>query len=288
MSEEQEEPAAISVAVDELYQAEPADFVAVRTRLASEARKSGDADVAKRIGSLRKPTVPAWIVNRHVLTHPETVQQLLDIHEQLQAAHDQFDAGALRELTEQRRQAVDDLTRAALADAGHTDPPTSLREDVFATFDAAVADPEVAGRLGRLLRAEHWSGFGVASGALPSGAPAVRLLRGAAKGSNTPPKRPAAPKPATTGPQRDDGQRRVRSARKDLAQAEAELQAAGSTETAARQRVRELTDQLTRLQRELDEAKARADEARRAAKAARSRHRSAQAALDRAQRAAAT
>jgi hypothetical protein len=279
-----QEPAAVSAAADELYQADPADFVAVRTRLATEARKSGDADTAKRIAALRKPTLPAWIVNRHVLTHPETVQQLLDLHDQLQAAHDQLDAGILRELTEQRRETVAALGQAALAGAGHDGPPTSLRDDVIATIDAAVADPEITGRLGRLLRAEHWSGFGVASGDLPASAPALRLLRGGTKTRETPPPRKAKPSRSKT----DDQTRRLRSARQAFAATETDLQTAQTEESAARQRVRELTDQLSRLQRDLDEAKGRADEARLAAKAARSRHRTAQAALDRAERAVAT
>jgi hypothetical protein len=277
---DEREPVAVSAAAAELYQADPADFVAVRTRLAAEARKSGDADAAKRIAALRKPTVPAWIVNRHVLTHPKTVRQLLDLHEQLQAAHDQLDPTVLRELTERRRETVAAVAQAALSGAGHDEPATSLRDDVTATIDAAVADPDVAGRLGRLLRAEHWSGFGVASGDLPAAAPALRLLRAGTKGAGT----PAARKPQPDRTKSADQKRRVRSAQQAFAAAESDLHTAQTEESAARQRVRELTDQLARLQRELDEAKVHADDARRAARSARSRHRAAQVALDRAER----
>ena len=35
-----------------------------------------------------------------------------------------------------------------------------MRDDVTGTLQAAIADPEVAGRLGRLEKAEQWSGFG--------------------------------------------------------------------------------------------------------------------------------
>ena len=41
-----------------------------------------------------------------------------------------------------------------------------------ATLDAAIADPEVAANLGTLVRAAHWSGFGLAS--LPEGDPRSR------------------------------------------------------------------------------------------------------------------
>ena len=39
--------------------------------------------------------------------------------------------------------------------------PAAVREEVAATFDAALADPEVAANLGTLVRAAHWAGFGL-------------------------------------------------------------------------------------------------------------------------------
>ena len=48
-----------------------------------------------------------------------------------------------------------------------------MREEVTATLDAALADPEVAASLGSLVRAAHWAGFG------PGGAAAVCRERAA-------------------------------------------------------------------------------------------------------------
>ena len=56
------------------------------------------------------------------------------------------DGGRLRELTAARAKLVDELTRAALD--GLPAPPAAMREEVTATLDAAIADPEVAANLG--------------------------------------------------------------------------------------------------------------------------------------------
>src|SRR5690242_12635520 len=50
-------------ALDRLYAARPEDFTAQRTRLAAEAKRSGDAAAAKQISGSRKPTVAAWVAN---------------------------------------------------------------------------------------------------------------------------------------------------------------------------------------------------------------------------------
>lgn len=286
---------------DELFRTEPDHFLDVRGQLAKAAKTAGDAEAAKRIAATRKPTLAAWVVNRHVLCAPDEVGRLLELGERLREAHADLDVDALRELTTERRTVVDELTRAALAGAGREDAPLSLREDVAATFDAAVADPEVAGRLGRLQRPEHWSGFGVATGDVPAGAPVLRLVKGGRDASATKqrPSRTSAPptkqatkqtakQAGTTAPTKTPdrtARRKVDAAWKALRTAEAELEDAEAAEQSAREKVRALTAQVTQLQQELDDARAAAEQARRAAKAARTRHREARGALTRAERA---
>ena len=70
-----------------------------------------------------------------------------------------MDGGRIRELTAARARLVDELTRQAFDDLPA--PPAAVREEVTATFDAALADPEVAASLGTLVRAAHWAGFGL-------------------------------------------------------------------------------------------------------------------------------
>src|SRR4029079_13811860 len=60
----------------------------------------------------------------------------------------------------EQRRLVDDAARAAFEEAELAEPTGALRDDVTGTLQAAVADPDVASRLGRLTKAERWSGFG--------------------------------------------------------------------------------------------------------------------------------
>ena len=146
--------------LDELYGVKPEEFTALRTELAAAAKKRGDAAAAKLISSARKPTAAAWVVNLLAHTNEDAKHSLADLRERLRAAHAAMDGAAIRELTAEQRSLVDQLTRAALDGAEVTNPSAALREDVTGTLQAAIADPDVADRLGRLTKAERWSGFG--------------------------------------------------------------------------------------------------------------------------------
>jgi len=63
-------------------------------------------------------------------------------------------------LSAEQRRLVDDAARAGFEEAELAQPSAALRDDVIGTLQAAVADPDVASRLGRLTKAEKWSGFG--------------------------------------------------------------------------------------------------------------------------------
>jgi hypothetical protein len=146
--------------LDELYGAKPEEFTALRTTLVAAAKKRGDQDAAKRIAAARKPTTAAWVVNALAHTNGDVKSALADMRARLRAAHAAMDGAAIRELSAEQRSLVDQLTRAAFEGAEVTNPSAALREDVVATLQAAVADPDVADRLGRLAKAEQWSGFG--------------------------------------------------------------------------------------------------------------------------------
>lgn len=145
-------------ALDELYQARPQDFTEVRTRLAAAAKAGGDATAARRISGSRKPTTAAWTVNLMVLADGSVRERLSDLGSRLREAHAAMDGAGIRALTAEQRGLVEELTRRALQHV----PGASgaLRDDVAATLQAAVADPDVTARLGRLTKAERWSGFG--------------------------------------------------------------------------------------------------------------------------------
>jgi hypothetical protein len=146
--------------LDELYEVKPEEFTALRTKLAAAAKQRGDAEGAKQISAARKPTTAAWVVNRLALRDKDIRKRLTGLGERLVQAHAAMDGDNIRALSAEQRRLVDDVARAAFEEAELADPSPALRDDVTGTLQAAIADPDVASRLGRLTKAEQWSGFG--------------------------------------------------------------------------------------------------------------------------------
>jgi hypothetical protein len=146
--------------LDELYEVKQEEFTALRTKLATAAKQRGDMDTAKQISAARKPTTAAWVVNRLALRDQDVRTRLAGLGERLKDAHAAMDGDRIRALSTEQRLLVDDVARAAFEEAELATPSAALRDDVVGTLQAAIADPDVASRLGRLTKAEQWSGFG--------------------------------------------------------------------------------------------------------------------------------
>jgi len=275
-------------AVRELYAVPPDEFMVKRSELAARAREAGDAAAAATIGKLRKPTVAAWLVNALVLSDPSVVDRLAELGDRLRDAQGRLDTGRLRQLSAERREVVDRLTAQAFRRNSRAQPPAALRDEVTGTFDAAIADPEVASRLGRLQRAEHWSGFGF----LPTdGAPDLTLVRGGKPERSKPAAGTSAQK--AQAPKRTAAEQRrlanaVEKSRAAFEAADAAADEARAAEQELSQEVHRLTKRLAKLQGELHAARARLEQARKDATTARTQRRQAQSALDKAERAAQT
>jgi hypothetical protein len=226
--------------LDELFAAKPEDFTALRTKLAAAAKKRGDADTAKQISAARKPTTAAWVVNRLALGDTSVNERLSDLRERLRAAHAEMDGERIRELTGQQRRLVNDLARTAIEEAELTEPSAALRDDVTGTLQAAVADPDVAARLGRLSKAERWSGFG------EFGDTAMVFTTTRAKPKPEP--KPEPPKETKRDDKKEASRRQQEEARAALAVAE--------------QAKAEADDALSELQTDLAVARLRRDDAR--------------------------
>ncbi|OBH00630.1 hypothetical protein A5696_15510 [Mycobacterium sp. E2699] len=231
-------------ALDSLYWAEPDAFTALRAELVAEAKRQGDAAAAKHIGAARKPTTAAWIVNRLALDRKDTKARLADLGDRLRAAHAEMDGERIRALSAEQHKLIDELTRAALAAAEVNRPSASVREDVAGTLQAAIADPDITERLGRLAKPESWSGFGVgeAAPAERSGTAAERRQEKLKKG--------------------------LADAERAKAEADATLSERKADRDAARQRRDEARAVLRDAERRLDKAEAACDEAQRAGRAA--------------------
>jgi len=232
--------------LDALYAAKLQDFTPLRTKLAAEAKKRGDAEAAKQIAAARKPTTAAHVANVLVLNDPAVRSRLTDLGERLRAAHAGMDGTVIRELTSEQRKLIDELARAAFDEAA-LKPTPALRDDVTATLQAAIADPQVAARLGRLTKAEQWSGFG------EFGDTAI-VFKPTRKKE---PKAEPAPPPKRHPDDKDaEKQRKQQQARAELA--------------AAERAKAEADDALNELQSDLATARLRRDDARRRLKDAES------------------
>jgi hypothetical protein len=242
----------------ELYQADPDDFMRLRGELATGAREAGETAVAKQIAALRKPTRSAWVVNRLVRADPEVPARLAELAAELRDAGPSMDGGRIRELSAARARLVDELTRQALNDLPA--PPAAVREEVTATLDAALADPEVAASLGTLVRAAHWAGFGLGSGVSAAPPPAAKT------------KKPAPAEPSAE---------RERRHREKIMEAERAVADADRAADAANAAERQLEDAVRRLEAELAQTRQQLAEARRQAYRAESQQRRASETLSR-------
>jgi hypothetical protein len=261
--------------LDILYRLQPEDFTAKRTELAATAKRRGDAAAAKRISAARKPTMAAWLVNRLVLTDDNAGQRLADLGDRLRAAHASMDGEQIRDLSAEQHTLIRELSRAAIEQAG-AKPSSGVRDDVSGTLQAAVADPEVRARLGRLAKAERWSGFGDFGDAAPVSAGARTGTK--AKAKPTPERAGRRPKVADK-PSRDKeaeaAQRRLEKlkaaaadAERHHAEADGLVSERQAERDAARQRRDEAHASLRDAERELSGAQGRYDKAKRASRVA--------------------
>jgi hypothetical protein len=132
-------------ALDALYKAPLADFIAERKRLADELRAAGDRDGATQLARRRRPTTSAWTVN-------QLYWKARDAFDALLAAAARVRKGDLRE-TRAYREALGELRKRAatvLRDAAHAPTEATLRR-VMGTLAAVAAaggfDPDPPGAL---------------------------------------------------------------------------------------------------------------------------------------------
>jgi hypothetical protein len=132
-------------ALETLYRAPLAKFVAERKRLAAALRSAGDEEAAKELAGRRRPTASAWAVNQLYWHARRAFEALL-------AAAGRIRKGDLRE-TQAYRDALADLQKRAadvLRDAGHAPTPAIMRR-VAGTLAAVAAtggfDPDPPGAL---------------------------------------------------------------------------------------------------------------------------------------------
>lgn len=284
--------AELASAAEELYALSPGDFTAARDERVAQARASGDRDLARAIGALRRPVVSAWLVNQVVRVAGDQVGELLALGESLRQAHQDLAGEQVRELSLRRRQLVAALLAEAkrLAERDGRPAGPQVEREVEATLQAALADADAAEavRAGCLASPLSYAGLGAGDEAgtvswqraparektPAAGAPAT----GEAPATGKAPAREKAPGKEKTATRERAGSRRAaetaaeREAR--LAAAEAERQARQAAaeadrRAAAGQAVRAASDAAAATAADLAQAERQVASARTAQESAR-------------------
>ena len=149
-------------AIDDLYQLPLDQFTARRNEIAKELKEGGDETGAGSVAKLRKPSLPAWAVNRLARDEKKLLKELFAASDALRKAHS-AGGDALRDATKARNALISRLVdRAAeiLGDAGHS--PGRNHLDRITTTLQVSADEEFRDELagGRLVADLQPTGFG--------------------------------------------------------------------------------------------------------------------------------
>jgi hypothetical protein len=247
--------------IDAVYDAPLDAFITERDALAKTLKDEGDAEGSKRVKALRKPVVPAWVVNRLAREHHDRIGELVDLGDRLRSAQRRAlsggDVDPLREALDERRRLVAALARDAVAILQREGSGAGPHQDeITSTLEAAAADEESgalvrSGRLTKPLRPPSSFGEG-----------GLRVLEGG--GRPAPARRTAEPGPAKT-PRDPDAARRAREA--ERARREEDRRAVKEL-AAAEARERKAADAVERAREGLEDADRRRAEAKEALRVA--------------------
>jgi hypothetical protein len=163
--------------VQDLFAVPPKDFTAARNALAKELRDGGEAEEAKRVAALRRPTAAVWAANQLARRAPDAVRALLDAADEVRRWQARAVRGGggdeLRAAMAAQRSALVKLEQeaaAALREAELSPSPSTLRAIQSTVQAAATGDRDARERL-RSGAIEHElapAGFEALLGAAPA------------------------------------------------------------------------------------------------------------------------
>jgi hypothetical protein len=257
---------------EELYGVLPGEFTGTRNQWAKQTKAEGDAELARRVQELRRPSVAAWVVNMLMRHQGEQMTQVLELGTSLRQAQSDLDAEALRELTRQRRQLTTAVTHQGRVLAGELGQKVTdaVADQVEGTLHAAMVDEQAAAavRSGMLVAALTATGVGssdvVDAVALPS---AIGMTARPRPGRSARPARrtdlSVVPEPAE--PEPPDRAEQERAAAREAAQATVREATTAADEAQrklhkARKRVSKVQARTLQTADELEQVKRRAAE----------------------------
>jgi hypothetical protein len=220
--------------LEQLYGAEPDDFVAERKRLERLLRDEGRAEEAAELAKLRKPPVPVHAANRLAREHADDVAKLTAAGERLASGHR---AGNAEELREAQRELTDRVTTLAR----HASLSGAMEQRLAVLLRAAAIDPGSAELLRRGVLSEEVepTAFDALAG--------VKVAK--------PKSRPAAAK-------REPSAAEARKRRRQIEELEAELSEAKGALRSAERQVAAAEKERDRTERRVDQLTERLDNAR--------------------------
>ncbi|MEV4944873.1 hypothetical protein [Streptomyces sp. NPDC053755] len=260
----------------ELYGLPPTDFTAARNAAVARAREAGDAEAARRIAGLRRPTLAAWASTLLVRHRPAETERLLQLGRALREAHRNLDGPRLKALGHRQHAVLAALARQARDLAAEAGQPVSeaVVGEIEEIVRAVVADEETA---------QRWS-TGVLEKAPPArigftglepGPGAVPASPGGGAGARA--ERPRNRRREERGESQEDGshgRRRgggpegegleaaVAAARREVARRDREVRRAEEARQAAGRRLSRAEEHLADLGRRRGEAERERDRAR--------------------------
>jgi hypothetical protein len=144
-----------------LYQLPLEEFVAARTAAAKDAAADKGRELADAIRTLPKPSAAAWAVNMLAVHRPGALAEIAELGAAMRGAQADLDIDALRTLSQERRQLLNQVMTTAhqvaqqqgrrLSGAVATEVEQTLRA---ATVDEGAAAAVRSGRLLRILSAD--------------------------------------------------------------------------------------------------------------------------------------
>jgi hypothetical protein len=218
--------------IDRLYGLPLDEFTRARDELARRARREGDAERAAEIKQLRKPSLPAWVVNQLARQRELDMRRLLQAGEQLAGAQAEAiraqSGDAFLQARRDEHHALEALAaraREILADAGRG---TAALDRVLATLRAGslTEDGRALLKSGRLTEELEPPGFEALAG--------LDL-----------PMRPQLPVPEPK-----EARRRVRDLQRELRKLEAQAEAAERRAAELRERLEATEAESSRLDEE--------------------------------------
>lgn len=147
----------------DLYSLPLERFTQARNDLVERLRKEGRQDEARRIKALRKPSLPAWVVNQLARSESDSVTRLLLLRDEMASFAGVDD---LRRLGAEKRDLLNSLlerARAVLEQSGHPAGASTI-DAITKTLQAGASEDErvriAQGTLDRPLAPSGFEGMG--------------------------------------------------------------------------------------------------------------------------------